>query len=171
MRPSTVRQLAATALFAASQAFIAQRLGPVKHQAIALQTTFDDAKFRSILDGFSADELAHYRSHLPPDMVHPIIYAASLTASTQNLADRLPVSPALQRALITASWLSALGDYVENVAHWYLLDHREAITPAAIRATGAVTNTKWALAFGTLGYLLVGYGRLGVRSLRAHHQS
>ncbi len=166
MRSSTIRQLAAIALYAASQAFIARRLGPVKHQALALQTTLDDAKFRAILDGFSGTELAHYRSHLPPDMVHPIIYATSLTASTQNLAARLPVSAAVQRALVTAAWVSALGDYVENVAHWYLLDHREAITPVAIRATGTVTNTKWAMAGGAVVYLLVGYARLGVRAIR-----
>ena len=66
-----------------------------------------------------------------------------------------------------APWLSALGDYGENVAHWYLLDHRDAITPTAIRVTGTVTNTKWALAGACLTTLLAGYTRVGWRAVRA----
>jgi len=58
-------------------------------------------------------------------------------------------------------------DYGENVAHWYLLDHRESITPAAIRVTGTVTNTKWALAGACLATLLAGYTRVGWRAVRA----
>lgn len=155
------------AVYGVSQAFIARRLGPVKHDALRLQTTLSSATFSRTLEGFSDAELGHYRSHLAPDMVHPLIYASSLTASAHNLAPRLPLSDRARRAVVAAAWVSAAGDYVENVAHYYLLDHREAITPGAIRFTGAVTNTKWALAAGALGYLMVGFGRLGVRRWRS----
>jgi len=78
-----------------------------------------------------------------------------------------PLPSWLRRGLVIAPWLSALGDYGENVAHWYLLDHRDAITPTAIRVTGTVTNTKWALAGACLTTLLAGYTRVGWRAVRA----
>jgi hypothetical protein len=167
LRKLTAWQLGLTGLYGVSQAFIAHRLGPVKHDALRLQTTTDAEKFRGILDSWDAEELAHYRSHLPPDMVHPLIYAASLTAGALNLGALLPLRPGTQRALVTAAWLSALGDYAENFAHLYLLDHRDAITPAAIRATGTITNTKWVLAGGVLATLLVGQARMGWRAVRS----
>lgn len=167
MRKITATALGFNALYAVSQTVIARRLGPVAHDALRLQTTTSAAKFRSILDGWDDTKLAHYRSHLPPDMVHPLIYGASLTASAMLLNELAPLPPWLRRALVIAPWLSALGDYGENIAHWYLLDHRKAITPAAIRTTGTITNTKWALAGACLLSLLAGYTRVGFRAVGA----
>ena len=167
MRKVTATALGFNAVYVVSQAIIARRLGPVAHDALRLQTTTTAAKFRGILEGWDDVELARYRSHLPPDMVHPLIYGASLCASALQLDELSPLPSWLRRGLVIAPWLSALGDYGENVAHWYLLDHRESITPAAIRVTGTVTNTKWALAGACLATLLAGYTRVGWRAVRA----
>ncbi len=164
MRTLTAAAIGLNAVYGVSQTIIARRLGPVAHDALRLQTTTSAEKFRGILDGWDASGLAHYRSHLPPDMVHPLIYGASLTASALKL-NELQVLPAgLLRALVVAPWLSALGDYGENFAHLYMLNHRKAITPAAIRVTGTVTNTKWALAGACVFTLVAGYTRVGWRA-------
>ncbi len=167
MRKRTVTALGCNAVYVVSQAIIARRLGPVAHDALRLQTTTSAETFRSILDGWDATALARYRSHLPPDMVHPLIYGASLTASAVKLHELAPLPPLLLRALVIAPWLSALGDYGENIAHWYLLDRRNAIKPTAILVTGTVTNTKWVLAGACLVTLIAGYTRVGVRGVRA----
>lgn len=58
--------------------------------------------------------------------------------------------------------LSAAGDYVENIAGLYLLDHRDNITDRTVRITTAVSISKWVLALGTLGYLSQGFVRVWV---------
>ncbi len=69
--------------------------------------------------------------------------------------------------MLIAPWLAAAADYAENLAHLYLLHHREKITPAAIRTTGTITNTKWALAAACVVTLFGGYaGVAGRRVLR-----
>ncbi len=60
-----------------------------------LQTTTSAKTFSGILDGWDAGELARYRSHLPPDMVHPLIYAGILTVSAVKLDALSPLLPAL----------------------------------------------------------------------------
>jgi hypothetical protein len=160
-RTLNVSVLGLNALYLVSQTLIARRLGPVAHDALRLQTTMSADKFRGILDSWDDTELAHYRSHLPPDMVHPLIYAASLTASAMKLEELHRLPPALRRMLLVAPWVSAACDYGENVAHLYLLDHRNKITPAMIRTTGTITNTKWALAGACVITLLAGYAQVG----------
>lgn len=163
MRRLTASTLGLNALYLVSQTFIARRLGPVARDALRLQTTTSDVTFRAILHGWDEIQLARYRSHLPPDMVHPLIYASSLTASALQLDELRPLPPALRRALLVAPWISAAADYAENVAHLYLLEHRELITPAVIRTTGSITNTKWALAGACVATLLGGYLRVLLR--------
>ena len=147
------------AAYVVSQVHVARVLGPVAGQALRLQTTTSSSVFAGILDGWSERELARYRSHLPPDMIHPAIYVAALTAGAARLHQLSPLPTAIRRALLTAPAVSAACDYAENLAHWHLLDHRERITPGTIRATGAVSNLKWTLALGSLAYLAQGFIR------------
>lgn len=163
MRRLDVVLVSLSAAYVVSQARIGRLLGPVAGRALRLQTTTSSTVFAGILDGWSDRELARYRSHLPADMVHPVIYAAALTAGAARLHQLRPLSPPVRRALLAAPAVSAACDYVENLAHWYLLDHRERITPGAIRATGTITNLKWTLALGSFAYLAQGFLRTWVR--------
>lgn len=159
MRKLDVALLGLSGAYVVSQVHVARLLGPVAGQALRLQTTTSSSEFAGILDGWSERELARYRSHLPPDMIHPVIYAAALTAGAARLHQLSPLPRPIRRALLTAPAVSAACDYAENLAHWHLLDHRERITPGAIRTTGAVSNLKWALALGSLAYLTQGFLR------------
>ena len=154
-----VTLLGLSAAYGVSQVHVARVLGPLAGQALRLQTTTSSNVFAGILDGWGERELARYRSHLPPDMIHPVIYAAALTAGAARLHQLSPLPTPIRRALLTAPAVSAACDYAENLAHWHLLDHRERITPGAIRATGAVSNLKWTLALGSLTYLTLGFAR------------
>lgn len=159
MRKLDATLLALGVTYAVSQANIGRLLGSTATQGLRLQTTTSATTFNSILDNWSEEDLRRYRSHLAPDMVHPLLYAATLTLGATRLIQVREVSPATRRVLLTAPAVSAACDYAENIAHWYLLDHRERITPRVVRATGAVTNTKWALALGAAGYLGQGFLR------------
>lgn len=55
---------------------------------------------------------------------------------------------------VAAFVVAASLDYVENLSHLYLIDHRDAIAPLAIMLTGGVSWLKWALALGVLGFLI-----------------
>ncbi len=165
MRKLDASVIGLNALYLVSQAFIGRRLGPVAKDALRLQTTTSAATFRHIVESWDDTELARYRSHLPPDMVHPLIYGASLTVTAVKLDGLRPLPPRLRRALLIAPWFAAAADYAENLAHLYLLDHRDKITPAAIQTTGTITNTKWALAAACVATLLGGYAQVGRRQI------
>lgn len=166
MSSRTVTALGLNALYLVSQVFVGRRLGPMTRDLFRLQLTTSAPKFRSIVDGWDSEQLARYRSHLPPDMVHPVIYGSSLTASALALDELAPLPPALRRALLVAPWAAAACDYAENVAHLYLLDHREAITPPVVTATGIASTTKWALAAFCVVALAGGYARVGWQAVR-----
>ncbi|PTR31523.1 hypothetical protein C8K36_101554 [Rhodococcus sp. OK519] len=104
-------------------------------------------------------EIARYRSHFHPDFVHPAIYATALRVGVRRLDELSPLSPATRRVLLAAPVVSAAGDYIENVAGLYLLDHRDRIGDGVIRATTAVSTTKWVLGLGTFAYLAQGFVR------------
>ncbi|WP_127781761.1 hypothetical protein [Rhodococcus sp. X156] len=164
MNSRTAAALGLNALYLASQTFIGRRLGPMTKDLFRLQLTTSAPTFRSIVDGWDEGQLARYRSHLPPDMVHPVIYGCSLTASTLKLDELVALPPRVRTALLVAPWVAAACDYAENVAHLYLLDHREAITPPVITATGVASTTKWALAGSCVVTLAAGYARAGWRA-------
>lgn len=146
--------------FVVSQANILRLLGPAGPKLMKTQTAPSSRAYRAVLDSMDAAETERYRSHFYPDFVHPIIYAAALRAGARRLDELAPLSPATRRVLLAAPVVAAAGDYVENVAGLYLLDHRYRITDRTVRATTAVSTTKWVLALGSLAYLTRGFARV-----------
>lgn len=149
-----------SAAFVVSQANILRLLGPVGPKLLKTQTAPSARAYTAVLDGMDAVETERYRSHFYPDFVHPAIYAAALRAGARRLDELSPLSPTTKRVLLAAPVVAAVGDYIENVAGLYLLDHRDRITDATIRATTAVSTTKWVLALGSFAYVVRGFVRV-----------
>lgn len=148
-----------TAAYVASQANILRVLGPAGPKLLKIQTATSAERYRAVLDGMDARELAGYRAHYPLDMVHPVIYALALRAGVRALDARTPLTPRTKRLLEIAPVASAAGDYLENVVGWHLIDNRQHITDTGTRVVSAISTAKWALALGSLGYLAQGLAR------------
>lgn len=159
-RGSNGKLIAWSVAFVVSQANIARLLGPVGPKLLKTQTAWSAHAYRTVLDGMDPAETERYRSHFYPDFVHPIVYAAALRAGARRLDELAPQSPTARRVLLTAPVVAAAGDYVENVAGLYLLDHRYRITDRTVCATTTVSTTKWVLALGSLAYLTRGFARV-----------
>ncbi len=97
-------------------------------------------------------------------------FAIALRAGARSLAEHHPLSPTTRRILAAAPAIAAAGDYVENIAGLYLLDHRDRIDHTTVRAASTISITKWVLALGCSAYLFQGFVRVwtraGVRRLR-----
>ncbi|MGH3664122.1 MAG: hypothetical protein ACRDT8_12900 [Micromonosporaceae bacterium] len=135
------------ALFAASQLNIAAGLGPAFTDLLQLQTTFSADIFRSILDGWSAEELTSYRTHFAWDSIHPLIYGTFLVLWALVVHRRRPFSARGVRMIITLAVAAPVLDYVENAFHLYLEANRDAITGGTVAISGGVANLKWACGF------------------------
>ncbi|MDV2474779.1 hypothetical protein ACWDTG_25855 [Rhodococcus zopfii] len=164
------RLLGSAAVFVVSQANIARVLGSTAPTVGTIQTTFSADKYRKILDNLGPDDLRRYRQHYYWDMVHPLTFAIALRAGARSLAEHHPLSPTTRRILAAAPAIAAAGDYVENIAGLYLLDHRDRIDHTTVRAASTISITKWVLALGCSAYLFQGFVRVwtraGVRRLR-----
>lgn len=158
------RLLVWSTLFAVSQANIVRLLGPAGPRVLEVQTAWSAERYRQILAKMDEADTARFRSHYYPDFVHPMIYAFALRAGAARLALSTPMTPTSSRILALAPVASAAGDYVENIVGLHLLDHPEHITDSVVRATTAVSVTKWVLALGSLAYLTVGFGRVWTRA-------
>lgn len=160
----------ASAVFIVSQVNIGRVLGSTAATVGAVQSTFSAARYRTILDDLGPDEIERYRQHYYWDMVHPMTFAVALRAGARALDEHRPLSARTRRILMTAPVVAAAGDYVENVVGLYLLDHRSRIDDRTVRATSAVSLTKWVLALGSFAYLSQGFVRMwseaGLRRLR-----
>ncbi|WP_235686463.1 hypothetical protein [Tomitella gaofuii] len=153
------------AVYTVSQANIARTLGSAAPKLLKIQTATSAAGYREVLDSMTPRELAGYRAHYPLDMAHPFLYAMALRAGARALHARRRQPEPMRRFLMAAPVVSAGCDYVENVAGWYLIDHRERVTDAGTRVVTAVSTLKWVLALGELGHVLSG---LAVARLRRH---
>ncbi|WP_068154337.1 hypothetical protein [Rhodococcus phenolicus] len=164
------RLLGSAVVFVVSQVNIARVLGATAPTVGTIQTTFSAAKYRKILDNLEPEDLRRYRRHYYWDMVHPLTFAVALRAGARALADRRPLSPGTRRTLAVAPAIAAAGDYVENIAGLYLLDHRDRIDDTTVRAASTISVTKWVLALGCFAYLSQGFLRVwtgaGLRRLR-----
>lgn len=158
--------LALAAAYVVSQANIVRVLGAAGPKVLKIQTALSARTYNGVLATMDDDETRRYRSHFAWDMVHPLIYAAALDVGTRRLSQSTPMPPALRKVLVAAPWMSAAGDYVENVAGLYLLDHRQHISDASVRAVSGVSIAKWTLALGSVTYLAQGFGRVALRARR-----
>lgn len=164
------RLLGSAAVFVASQVNMARVLGSTAPTVGTIQTTFSADKYRKILDNLGPDEIDRYRRHYHWDMFHPLTFAVALRDGARALDEHLPLKPRTRRALAVAPVIAAAGDYAENIAGLYLLDHRNRIDGTTVRAATTISMTKWVLALGCLGYLTQGFlrvwARAGLRRLR-----
>lgn len=147
-------------VFVISQATIARVLGPVAPRVIEAQLAMSARRYTAVLDKMDDTETARYRRHFYLDFVHPAIYAIALRTGARRLAELTPLSPTTQKILAVAPVASAAGDYIENVAGLYLLDHRGSITNSVVRTFSAVSIVKWVLALGVLAFLSQGFVRV-----------
>ncbi|WP_137725448.1 hypothetical protein [Prescottella subtropica] len=147
-------------VFVVTQGAIVRVLGPAAGIAVLRTQTAPSARaYLAALDGLDGVQTVRYRRHFYVDFVHPLVYAVALRAGVRRLDELAPLPPAAKRILLAAPVASAAGDYLENVAGLYLLDHRDRVTDPVIRTTTAISTTKWVLALGTLAYLTRGFAR------------
>ena len=148
MRNSTLHVLFGffAALFAASQANIIAELGPVFDDLLRLQTTFSDQYFQDTISGWSAEEMARYRSHFAWDSVHPLVYGGFLILWTLVVHRRRAFAPTVLRLTLIAAVVPAVLDYVENAFHIYLSVNPEAINPVTVTLAGTAATLKWTIA-------------------------
>ncbi|WP_089251480.1 hypothetical protein [Rhodococcoides kyotonense] len=158
--------IAWSAIFVVSQANIVRMLGPAGPRVLEVQTAWSADRYRQILNSMDGVTTARFRSHYYPDFVHPALYAMALRAGATRLGELSDLHPRTAKILAAAPVISAAGDYVENVVGLHLLDHPEHITDSVVRATTAVSVSKWALALGCLTYLGVGFTTIWSRALR-----
>ncbi|MGH3728903.1 MAG: hypothetical protein ACRDTU_09135 [Micromonosporaceae bacterium] len=149
------------ALFVVSQANIIAALGPAASDMLRLQTTLSPETFRSIVEGFNADELARYRTHFAWDSVHPLVYGALLQLWTAVVHRAKPFGAGTLRLLVGFAIVVPVLDYIENAFHVYLEVHRGAIGTGTVLLSGALANLKWLIG----GVLLVVLLLSSVRAL------
>lgn len=151
----TLRQfLGWGAVYAVSQANILRALGPAAPKLLKIQTATSAAQYNTVLDAMTEQEMAGYRAHYPLDMVHPAIYATALRAGARALDARRRQPTFMRKYLMAGPVVSAGCDYVENVAGWYLIDHRQHVTDAGTQVVTTVSTVKWVLALGELGHIV-----------------
>lgn len=159
-----------SALFVVSQANIVRLLGSTGPNVLAVQTAWSEERYRHILASMDEAETARFRSHYPPDFVHPAIYAAALRAGARSLATKTTLNSRTTDILAVAPVMSAACDYIENIVGLTLVEHQEMISDNIVRATTVVSAVKWATALGTLAYLSHGFLGVWVRAWRGPHQ-
>lgn len=142
-------------LFVISQVNIIVVLGPVGSELFALQTTLSADTFRSILDGWTPDELARYREHFAWDTVHPLLYGGLQLTWALVVHRHGAVSARRLPLLVTLAVLPSVLDYVENAFHLYLEVHRDAIATGPVLAAGLAAGLKWLCAGLVVGWLIV----------------
>jgi hypothetical protein len=108
--------LNALALLGALVAYLA----PLQPNILALQFSFDQASFQSVLASWQPMGVLRYRIHLPIDFGLLICYGAFGYVVTRNTLVFSGFSP-LTRMLVCGSMpTAALCDAIENSLHWHL---------------------------------------------------
>ena len=143
------------ALFVASQANIIAQAGPVAADVLRLQLTGSPETFREILDGWSAEELARYRSHFAWDSIHPLIYGTLFGLWTMVVHRQRTLSRRALRLFLILAIAPSVLDYVENAFHLYLEVNRESITRGVVMVAAGAAILKWLCAAVVCALLLV----------------
>lgn len=140
-------------VYVVSQGWIASLLHPLGRDVLRLQTTGDPEEVQRIMTSWTPEQRAQYRKHLPPDTLHPLIYASALIAA--GIAGHAATTPTWARSVaIAAPAASTACDLAENALHARFVNHPGRTTRSAARAATLFTRTKWALALGTAAALL-----------------
>ncbi|MDQ3156550.1 MAG: hypothetical protein M3Q98_07495 [Actinomycetota bacterium] len=163
-RRSLLILVGAVVAFVITQVFLSVILGDLMPKLLELETTFSDDRFTGILSGLSDAEITRLQQSLRLDFVYALLYGFVLWWGVRTVNGLTPLNPGTYRLWSAAPVVAASLDFVENLSHLYLIDHRDAITPLAIVLTGSVSWLKWALALGALGFLIWRLPRALLRS-------
>lgn len=141
--------LNALALLAA----LAVYLAPLQPNILALQLSFDQATFQSILATWQPMGVLRYRIHLPIDFGLLICYGAFGYVVTRNTLVFSGFSPMARRLLRWSMPAAALSDAIENSLHWHLTSGAAHLDTMLYPVAGVSSVLKFAL----LGFFLFSY--------------
>jgi len=131
-------------LFVLSQATIIWHLGPIRHDLLALQTTFCQAGFTAIVDEWGAAEVECFRRHFHFDIVHPIWYALFSAAVLAKLFNLNGV-PKRYDTFIWTPLLAGFFDFAENSIHAPFAGQIHSMPQPYIALAAFFATVKWIL--------------------------
>lgn len=118
-------------------------LAPLDPHLVALQFSFTQESFGTVLSMWGPAGVARFRSHLPVDGLLLLGYGM-FGYRLAGLSPWLGVySPANRRMLAWLLPLAALGDAGENVMHWLLTAPQAGYPAWAYALAGACASLKW----------------------------
>jgi hypothetical protein len=133
-------------LFVLSQATIVWILGPVRHDLLALQTTFSQAGFTATVGQWGPAEVECFRKHFHFDIVHPVWYAlffAAVLAKLFNLQD----IPKRYDIFIWMPLAAGFCDFAENSIHAPFAGQIGSMPQPYIALAASFATAKWSLVF------------------------
>lgn len=142
------------ALLAIVQTVMSSILGDLTSTLLDLETTLSDDTFAGILNGLGDGEITRLQRSIRLDFLYALLYGSLLWWGVRIVNDLSSLTPRTYRLLSAIPIAAVSLDYLENLSHLYLIDHRDAISPIVIAVTGSVSWLKWALALGILGFLI-----------------
>ena len=151
--------LNALALLGALGAYLA----PLQPNILALQFSFDQASFQSVLASWQPMGVMRYRVHLPIDFGLLICYGAFGYVVSRNTLVFFAFSPRAIRLLRWSMPTAALCDAIENSLHWHLTSGATHFDPMLYPIAGVSTVLKFAL----LGFFLLSFIAATVRPRRS----
>lgn len=133
---------AATALLFVAMALYTWPLDP---WVPVIQLTFTQSAYTSVLNAWSAADLARFRGHFAIDFPFLACYGAlGYFVSTRTALFRhLP--PRAQSLLAIALPVAAAADAIENALHLYFLYGTAPVAAAPYLAAGVAASAKWLL--------------------------
>jgi hypothetical protein len=147
-------------IYIVSQIIIANILHPLDSRLfLKAQTTFSREIYLNLLQGWEqAGMMGRYRLHFYFDFIHPVwysIFISALLAKGMNLnrwSSRFNI-------LLLIPFIAGMMDLVENVFHALFISNYSTISDHHIFLSALASNTKWALALGSLIFALVLLGK------------
>lgn len=149
-------------LYVLNQAALGAMFSRLGTDPLILQITMSKSVFTDVLNRWGADGVTTYLEHFCLDIYHPILYSVFLASAIAALAKKpgAGLSGSL-KILFVLPFIAALCDEIENFMHIFMLTGFLDITDASVAISGAITNTKWLLAFVSLAAVCV----MGVKKL------
>lgn len=149
-------------LYLVNQAALIAMFSRQGSDPLILQITMSKQVFLDVITRWGADGVTTYLEHFCLDAYHPILYSVFLASALAALTIRPGARPSGSvKILFVLPFVAALCDEIENIMHILMLTGFIDITGATVGFSGAVTNTKWFLAFISLASVCA----LGVKKL------
>jgi hypothetical protein len=128
-------------------------LASLQPNILALQFSFDQASFQSVLASWQPMGVLRYRIHLPIDFGLLICYGAFGYVVTRNTLVFAGFSPLARMGVCWSMPAAALCDAIENSLHWHLTS-RAAHADSLLYPIAGVSSV---LKFALLGFFLLSY--------------